>query len=138
MAKLVAVDTNVLLRYFLHDDSVLGKRADRIIDAAKEGKITLWISQFVLAELVWVLESFYRLPKLEIVEKVKGIIATPGVVLAEEKRTVTAFMFYAEKSVDFDDALIAIEAREARVSFIASFDKDFSKFPWLTRWEPSR
>lgn len=138
MAKLVAIDTNVLLRYFLHDDSVLGQKADRIIAWAKEGDITLWISQFVLAELVWVLESFYRLSKSEIVEKIKGIVATPGVELADKKRMITAFMFYAEKSVDFDDALIAVEAREARVSFVASFDKGFSKFPWLVQWEPSK
>lgn len=134
MAKLVAIDTNVLLRYFLQDNSDLGKKAENIIFQAQEEKINLWISKMVIAELVWVLKSFYKLTRPIIIKKIKTVAATPGVILADKQATIEALMIFFETNVDLDDIFIAVEAKNAGIKYYASFDKDFGKFSWWAKW----
>ena len=53
---MIALDTNVLLRFLVADDAAQNRRAAEFIETVLENKGTLYISDIVLVETVWVLE----------------------------------------------------------------------------------
>ena len=59
----VSVDTNVFLRFLTNDDPAKAKRAETRFRNAVSGKEHLRTSLLVIAEIVWTLESFYKLEK---------------------------------------------------------------------------
>jgi predicted nucleic-acid-binding protein len=72
------VDTNVFLRFLTNDDPVKAKRAEALFREAVRGKAKLATSVLVIAEIVWTLESFYKLEKADIATKVEKILHTPN------------------------------------------------------------
>jgi uncharacterized protein len=59
--KRAVIDTNLLVRYLTEDDPSKANEVKRLLIAAAEGKIKLLIPSVVIAELVWVLQGFYKL-----------------------------------------------------------------------------
>jgi predicted nucleic acid-binding protein len=55
----VFVDTNVFLRFFVKDVDAQYEKARELFEKAEAGNIRLETSELVVAEIVWVLESFY-------------------------------------------------------------------------------
>ena len=72
------VDTNVFLRFLTNDDPAKAKRAETLFRDALRGKIKLATSLLVIAEIIWTLESFYKLEKSDIATKVEKILNTPN------------------------------------------------------------
>jgi predicted nucleic-acid-binding protein len=56
---LIAVDTNVLVRYFTNDDPEQARRAASLL----AGPETVYVAHSVLMELEWVLRAIYELPR---------------------------------------------------------------------------
>ena len=131
MDELVLIDANVFLRHFLQDDQKLSPLATSLIEKLQTGSVSLWLSVWVVAELVWVLGSVYKKQKGFITDAIQKALATSGVVVENRKMVIEALRLYSEKNVDFDDALIALEAKSAGVRYYCSFDKHFRRFPWL-------
>ena len=71
-------DTNVFLRFLTNDDPAKAKRAETLFLDALRGKIRLATSLLVIAEIIWTLESFYKLEKPDIAAKVEKILNTPN------------------------------------------------------------
>lgn len=131
MSNIVLVDTNFLLRHFLQDSQEQSKIASRIIDKAETGYLKLWISPWVIGELIWVLGSFYEKPKAFIVDVIEKTLATSGVIIGNKVVMIEAFRLYRTQNVDFDDAMVALEAKHMKIRSYLSFDKHFQRFPWL-------
>ncbi len=73
---MIAVDTNVLLRYLPHDDEAQAARADAVFDAAE----TVLITDVVLVETVWTLVGRkYRLAKAELVVVLERLFSEPNI-----------------------------------------------------------
>ncbi|MEB3337389.1 MAG: PIN domain-containing protein [Leptolyngbyaceae bacterium] len=58
------VDTNIFLRLLTGDPPELAQRAFRLAERAEQGEIRLRVSPMVVAEMVWVLSSFYKYPRV--------------------------------------------------------------------------
>lgn len=58
----------------------------------------------VVAELVWVLESFYKMEAAEIADLVDSILNTPGLTVSDESIVRSALKQYRTKGVDLVDA----------------------------------
>lgn len=69
-----AIDTNVLVRFLVCDDTDMTKRARRIVEHAKETAEPLLISTLVLLETLWVLRSTYAFSREAIVDAVKQLV----------------------------------------------------------------
>ena len=54
------LDTNLLVRYLTEDEPAKADAVENLLDKASRGEVRLVIPSVVMAELVWVLESFYR------------------------------------------------------------------------------
>ena len=81
----------------------------------------------VLAECVFVLESFYKHPRADIARVLSLLISSPGVEMQQCAIHLDALSRYAATKIHFVDCVIAATA-VAEVIPVATFDQDFRKF----------
>ena len=131
------VDTNVFLRYLTNDDPAKARRAEALFKLAVSGKVQLKTSLLVVAEMVWTLESFYRLRTEEIADKIGKILNTPNLKCEDSFLILQALDLYVTKNVDFIDAFHAVWLKDAGSTRIVSYDrKHFQRIDWLEVIEP--
>ena len=122
-SKKVAIDTNLLVRYLTGDDPQKAMAVDNLLNRAIRGELKILIPSIVVAELVWVLESFYVMKAQEIAELVEAIVNTPGVEVTDKGIIVSALRLYRNKHIDLIDAWITEFAKEREIKTIYTFDK---------------
>jgi predicted nucleic-acid-binding protein len=126
-AKRIIIDTNLLIRYLVNDDSSKAKIVDTLLKKAGKGDVHILMPSIVVAELVWVLESFYRMETGDIADLVDSILNTPGLTVSDDPIVRSALKRYRTKGVDLVDAWIAAFAQEKGASEIHTFDKKHFK-----------
>lgn len=94
-----AVDTNVLVRYYLRDDPAQARRADKILSAG-----AVFVPKTVVLELEWVLRSVVEQPAGKVLDCLSHLIALPGITI-EDHEQVEAALRHCRQGVDFADAL---------------------------------
>ncbi|QIN80651.1 PIN domain-containing protein [Rubrobacter marinus] len=125
------VDANVLIRFLTGEPPEMADRAERLLGRARRDGLTLRIHPVVVAETVWVLQSFYGRTSAEVVGVLVPLLTQHGLRVEGVGVVVRALELMSEKNVDFADALLA-ETALSRGESVASFDADFRKLgaPW--------
>ncbi len=132
------VDANIFLRYLTNDIPEQAEAVALLLQQAADGELKLVTNAMVMAELVWVMESAYKLPRQIIQEYIQIILNTPGLSVSDADMITQALSWYVEKNVDFIDAYNAAWMDEAGLSRIFTFDqKHFRRFSRLTALLPS-
>ncbi|HSY33399.1 MAG TPA: PIN domain-containing protein [Verrucomicrobiae bacterium] len=126
MSKRRLVDTNLIVRYLVQDHEKHAKAAGKLFDACDRGDVVIVVLPAVLAECVFVLESFYEHPRGDIASALGRLISSPGVEI-DAAINVDALDRYRKTKVHFVDCLIAATAATENMP-VASFDQDFRKF----------
>jgi predicted nucleic-acid-binding protein len=121
------IDTNLIVRYLVQDHEKHAKAAAKLFDACDRGEVVMVVLPSVLAECVFVLESFYRRARGDIARALGGLISSPGVEINEPTIHLDALDRYRRVKVHFVDCLIAATAA-AEGTPVATFDQDFRKF----------
>jgi predicted nucleic-acid-binding protein len=121
------VDTNLIVRYLVQDHEKHGKSAGKLFDACDRGDVVIVVLPTVLAECVFVLESFYEHPRRDIASALGTLISSPGVEINGEAIHLDALDRYRKTKIHFLDCLIAATA-SAEDMPVATFDQDFRKF----------
>jgi predicted nucleic acid-binding protein len=132
--KRLRVDANVLLRFLTGEPESLAERAARLIRRAEAGEVLLILTPLVVAEMVWVLKSFYRRSSTEIAHVLIPLLSADGLEVRDREILVGALELARDKNVDFVDAVLALEAVRDRET-VCSFDEtDFRRLPatWLS------
>ena len=88
-----------------------------------------------MAETFYTLESFYRMNSKIIAEKLALFLNCKGIDAVEKDSLLGALALCRDKNAHFADAFIAALASQTKMP-VASFDKDFDRFPGVTRVEP--
>ena len=127
MSKRRLVDTNLIVRYLVQDHEKHAKIAGKLFDACDRGEVVLVVLSAVLAECVFVLESFYEQPRGGIAGTLSRLITSPGIEMSEAAIFVDALERYAKTKCHFVDCVIAATAA-AEDTPVATFDEDFRKF----------
>lgn len=126
------VDTNLFLRYLTNDIPDQADAFERILKRAASGELHLLTNNMVIAEIVWTLESFYKIRADEVQEKVLAILNTPGIEITDEDLVLQAILWHVEKSVDFIDAYNAAWMDKRELKTILTFDRShFNRFEEL-------
>jgi predicted nucleic-acid-binding protein len=116
------VDTNVLLRFLLGDDPSQSPKASALFRRASEGKERLLLEDGVLAETIWVLEKYIKVPRLEIARQMALVIAIEGVQGTGGRRVILeALATYGRTVCDFVDCILAARSK-ARKQKVYTFD----------------
>jgi predicted nucleic-acid-binding protein len=124
---MIALDTNVLVRFLVEDDKQQSARAARVVQKASEGDESLFVSDIVLCELVWVLSASYRVPRGEIAATLERLVQAKQLAFADAERVRRATDAYATGGGDFADYLIREHARDAGCSAVVTFDRALLK-----------
>ncbi len=127
------VDTNVLVRHLAGDPPEQAARASRFLAAADE----LLLADLVVAEVVYVLESFYEVPRAEVAELARAIIAFPAIVVLDPAMLLRALEVYETARLDFAEAYLVAQAERSGVGAVASFDKAIDRVTTVRRVEPA-
>ena len=127
MTKRRLVDTNLIVRYLVQDHEKHAKAAGRLFDACDRGDVVIVVLPAVLAECVFVLESFYEHPRGDIASALGRLISSPCVEIDGAAIHLDALDRYRKTKVHFVDCLIAATAATKNMP-VASFDQDFRKF----------
>ncbi len=125
--KRAVIDTNLLVRYLTEDEPSKANDVKRLLLKAAGGEIRLLIPSVVIAELVWVLQSFYKLERSEIVPLLNAILHTHGVEVSDKTVVSDAIAIYRDEAIDFIDAWIVAFAKAAEVRAIYTFDRKHFK-----------
>lgn len=132
--KRLWVDANVVLRFLTRDPPDLAAQAARLMERAESGQVQLYLSPLVLAEIVWVLRSFYGHGMSEIRDVLVPLLSASGIEVDDRGNALEALELAASRNVDFVDACLAVEAA-ASDDPVCTFDStDFKKLParWMT------
>jgi predicted nucleic-acid-binding protein len=127
VSKRRLVDTNLIVRYLVQDHEKHAKTAGKLFDACDRGDVVIVVLPAVLAECVFVLESFYEHPRGDIASALGRLISSPGVEIDGTAIHLDALHRYRKTKVHFVDSLIAATAAAENMP-VASFDQDFRKF----------
>ena len=138
---MIAVDTNVLLRYLLHDDEAQATRAEAVFETEE----TILVTDVVLAETVWTLAGRrYRLTETKLVATLEQLFSDPYIRFEDNRavwRALQAFRSAAPageagsaRSVGFADALIVYKAMQAAADegkelTVYTFDAAMQRLP---------
>jgi predicted nucleic-acid-binding protein len=128
------VDTNILIRHLTGDPPGQGARATRFLAEADE----LLLADLIVAEVVYVLESFYGVERARVAELVRAIIAFDVVRVVDEDLLLRAVEVYDVNRLDFAEAYLVASAERAGVDAIASFDRSIDRLTTVTRIEPGK
>lgn len=125
--KRAIIDTNLLVRYLTEDDPSKANDVKRLLLKAAQGEMLLLIPSVVIAELVWVLQGFYKLDRSEIVPLLNAILQTSGVEVSDKAVVSDAIAIYGNKTIDFIDAWIVAFAKATEVRAVYTFDRKHFK-----------
>jgi predicted nucleic-acid-binding protein len=117
---MIAIDTNILVRYAVKDDREQTKLATDVLAAN-----SCLVLKSIILELVWVLSSSsgYNLPREIVLERLYHILGLPSIEMEDAAAVGQALSWYAE-GMDFADALHL--AACADVDGLATFDRKFA------------
>jgi predicted nucleic acid-binding protein len=128
------VDANVLLRFLTGEPESMAERAARLMRRAEDGEVLLILSPLVVAEMVWVLKSFYRRSASDIADALVPLLSADGLEVEDREILLRAIELARDKNVDFADAVLALQAVRNGEE-VCSFDEtDFRRLPatWLS------
>jgi uncharacterized protein len=134
--KRAFIDANVILRYFTQDPPELAEAARKTFSAAQEGLVVLVLAPITVAEVVWVLESFYGYSKSQISETITQFLRSDGIEVFDLELLIQALSLYHEKNIDFADALLAGFALSQGLNLVYSFDNHFGRISGIMKVKP--
>ena len=127
MSERRLVDTNLIVRHLVQDHEEHAKASDKLFEACDRGELAIVLLPVVVAECVFVLESFYEHPRENIALALGKLITSPGVEIIEMSIHVDALDRYRKTKLHFVDCLIAATASAEKIA-VATFDRGFRKF----------
>ena len=134
---MIALDTNVLLRFFLWDDEEQAEAAERLmlqLTLAEPG----FISREVLVELVWALEYTYRFRREQVATLLTELVNAASVEIECASDVAEAAAGYRRGGADFADRMMAAAARRAGAVPLYTFDRKAARLPDVTLLRPRR
>jgi predicted nucleic-acid-binding protein len=124
------VDTNIFLRYLTDDVPDQAQQVDQLLRRAKQGEIELHTSVLIIAEIVWTLETYYRLAPIEVQDRIMAILNTPGLRVEHGELVAKAMILYADANIDFVDVFNGMWMQEHGLASAITFNtKHFRRVP---------
>jgi predicted nucleic acid-binding protein len=126
------LDTNIVIRHLTGDPPDQARRATALIQGSHE----LILTDLILAEMVYVLESFYEVPRAEIAGMARSLLALPSIAAGDHDLLLRAVEIYEVVRLDFAEAYLVALAEFSDVKRVASFDRSIDRVKSIQRVEP--
>lgn len=117
-----AIDTNILVRLLVRDDPRQTAAAEKFVAGGA------WVSQIVLVETVWVLESVLEIPAERITTAMGMLLVHAQLTLQDSDILAQALARYrARPQLGFSDCLVLESARKAGNLPMGTFDRKLAR-----------
>ena len=126
------VDTNVLVRHLTADPPEMAARATAFLADASQ----LYLADLIVAETIYVLESFYEAPRGHVAAAMRSLLSMHSVVTVDPAMLLRAVEVYEIDRLDFAEAYLVACAETTGVGRVASFDRSIDRMPTIERVEP--
>jgi predicted nucleic-acid-binding protein len=127
------VDTNILVRHLTGDPPDMAAQATTYLGSASE----LFVTDLVVAETIYVLESFYKTPRPQVAEAVRSLIAFGSIITVDPALLLRAVEAYETDRLDFAEAYLVACAEATGVNKVASFDTSIDRIKTIERVDPA-
>ena len=126
------VDTNVIVRHLTGAPPELASRASAYLAEATE----LYLTDLIVAETIYVLESFYDTPGAQVADTIRSLLAFEPIVTVDPALLLRAVEVYETDRIDFAEAYLVACAETTGVNGVASFDRSIDRVTTIERIEP--
>jgi len=130
------IDANIILRYLTNDVPEQAARSAILIQKIKAGKEHVYLPDIFIADIIWILEKFYKTSRENIKNAITAIVTMPGMVTADIYVILAALDTYSGSKIDWSDSLAAAQMLNLGMDTIYTFDKHFDEIDGITRIEP--
>ena len=110
----------------------MARRASALLASGER----LLLADLILAECVYVLESFYEVPRDRVAEMMRAAIALPTIDTVDPTSLLRALEVYEVERLDFAEAYLVAQAEATDVGTIVSFDRSIDRVDSVMRREP--
>ena len=126
------VDTNVFVRHLIGDPPKMAARATAYLRKESD----LLVADLIVAETIYVLESFYEVGRAEIGEAMRALLVMESVSVVDAPLLLRAVEIYEDDRLDFAEAYLIASAESTGVMTVASFDRSIDRVKSIKRIEP--
>lgn len=131
---MIALDTNVLARYFVVSSDEPSQKQSAAAKKLLESGKSLFVSKSVVLELEWVLRGYYKSPPQDVLMVLQHLLAMSHVDI-EDRVAVELATAALRDGFDFADALHHASSRHC--TSMATFDdKKFARRAFAKGWKP--
>jgi predicted nucleic acid-binding protein len=127
------VDTNILIRHLTGDPPQMAARATAYLGAEDD----LYLTDLVVAETIYVLESFYEVPRPRVADAIRSLLAFVSMIVVDRGLLLRAVELYETARLDFAEAYLVACAESTGIFRVASFDKTIDRVGTVIRVEPT-
>src|SRR3989339_1345513 len=113
------LDTNLLIRFLTNDDA---KKSSAVYKLLKSATPSVYLSDVLISETIWVLKLVYKLDKEMIIDKIKIIISLPS-VKCNKDLILKALDIYFDKNVSWIDSYFGALKLHGKYKGIYSYDQ---------------
>ena len=126
------VDTNIIVRHLTGEPADIATRATAYLAAETE----LFLADLIVAETIYVLESFYKAPRDQIATAMRSLLALRSVVTVDPSLLLRSLEVYEVDHTDFAEAYVVASAESSGINCIVSFDRSIDRVGTIDRIEP--
>lgn len=130
---MIAVDTNILVRYITNDDKEQALLATTLLDSYIGKEKSIFMNNIVLCELVWVLVRGYKYQKEDIIKTLKLLLSSIEFEFENHELAFLAVIEYEKAEADFSDILIGLLNNYRNCSVTYSFDQKALKLKYFKK-----
>lgn len=98
------LDTNVLLRLILQDNEPQSKHARSLVEQSQKKELTLFVSTITLFESEWVLRSFYKFDKQDIVQIFQKLLSLSEILFEHSHLLNLTFSLWEKNNLSLEDS----------------------------------
>lgn len=122
------IDANVILRFFLGDDEKQLLKARAFFQKTEFDQEEALLTEIVFAEVIWVLQKVYSIPRKEIAEKFFRLIAYKGIkTILNKEIFLESLRQYPLHVIDIQDIFLAVLSKKNNSTVITLDKTDFKK-----------
>ncbi len=132
MSRKLFLDTDVILGYLIGRPTDQAAHAGALFEAARDGSVSLFVSDTVLVETAVVLWRTLGMERREVAHHLEALLEAPGVETYDKEAFGRALEFFEEYPVDLADAVLSSYAIAEGVA-IASLDPVLDRIPGVIR-----
>lgn len=130
------IDANIILRYLTNDVQDQAERAGELLTKVEAGSEEVFLPDIILADIIWVLEGYYKQSREQIREWITTILSMQGLRFSDKNVALDALDIYVDLGIDWSDAFVTGQMINHGIMEIYSFDRHFDRIGAIKKIEP--